>query len=117
MNIKAMAGTPPRPDPSKPGLGIPIKIRFDEPLQVDPDKIDEDKVEPGTRRMRLTKAMLGKYGYTDGCDGCRVQKAGLAQPGHPHSEACRSRIEAAMAKDDQGKEKLRKVAHFTKNLL
>ena len=43
------------------------------------------------RRMMITQAMLTRYGYTEGCEGCRYKRAGLPSS-RMHSEKCRSRI-------------------------
>ena len=48
--------------------------------------------------------MLEKYGYTRGCEGCWIKRAGLSEP-RSHSEACRARILEAMDGDEEGKEK------------
>ena len=38
--------------------------------------------------------MPRKYGYTEGCEGCRAKAAGMTQK--PQGEACRKRIEQAL---------------------
>ena len=50
--------------------------------------------------------MLQKYGYTEGCEGCRAKAAGMTQK--PHGEACRKRIEQALDGDEAGRELRRK---------
>ena len=62
--IKNMQGTPQQPDPTRPGVGIPIKVRFSEPAHVD-EAIPKQlaRQEQGPRRMRI---MLEKYGFTFG---------------------------------------------------
>ena len=58
------------------------------------------------RRMKITESMLQKYGYTEGCEGCRAKAAGMTQK--PHGEACRKRIEQALDGDAAGRELRRK---------
>ena len=83
-------------------MSIPTRITFDPPEENDPDPQMPLRREKRTRKFRITPPMLGEYGYTDGCEGCRWQKAGLT--GHRgHSDACRARIEAAMTGDEQGR--------------
>eukprot|EP00971_Amphidinium_carterae_P194208 3853846-Amphidinium_carterae.3 len=47
---------------------------------------------------------LVDHGYTDGCLGCNAARLGW--PPRPHTEACRARIEQAMADTEQGKQRL-----------
>ena len=55
--------------------------------------------------MKLTSRLLERYGYSEGCDGCRFGQAGLAEA-RPHSEQCRARVEEAMAQDEHGRRAL-----------
>ncbi len=57
----------------------------------------------------MTPGVLKKYGYTEGCPGCQYKKAGL-DGSKNHSEGCRERIETELAKEEAGREKLRKQA-------
>ena len=76
--IKNMQDTPRQPDPTRPGVGIPIKVRFSEPAHVD-DAIPNQPAwqEHGPTRMRIMPYMLEKKGFTKGCEGCRHKQAGL----------------------------------------
>ena len=57
-------------------------------------------IEPQSRRLRLQRRDFLRYGYTGGCGGCVHLQSNL--PGsRNHTEACRIRIEEAIAKDDQ----------------
>ena len=49
------------------------------------------------RRVKLGKEEVRKYGLTVGCKGCTQADEGRAVEGH--SEECRTRMEAEMAKD------------------
>ena len=44
------------------------------------------------------KRHLEAYGYTEGCEGCRYQRAGLKEH-RKHNEECRDRIERALQED------------------
>ena len=97
--IKNMQGTPEQPDPTRPGVGIPIKVRFSEPAHVDEAIPNQPaRQEQGPRRMRIMPYMLEKYGFTEGCEGCRHKQAGL-QGARDHSETCRVRIMEAIRQD------------------
>jgi len=107
--IKGMVGTPQQPDPTKPGLKIPIRINFDTAEAGEPVPSELPKNEGPVRRNRMTPRALEKYGYTEGCPGCQCKKAGLDESRN-HSEECRARIEAELDKEEAGREKLRKQA-------
>ena len=104
--ILNMKGTPRQPDPSKPGAGIPTRVSFDSV-----DKQDVDGPEPlragvDIRRMRITPETLEKHGYTEGCEGCRWQKAGLRDEkgrGRGHPEARRRIITEELQEPEEGK--------------
>ena len=108
--IKNLKGTPQQPDPSKPGLNVPIKINFDPPVEgeflASDDGPDESQVRR-IRRMRITQDMLNKYGYTEGCDGCRYKRAGFREH-REHNPECRARIDKAMHEDEVDKDKWEK---------
>ena len=103
--IKAMKGTPQQPDPKKPGLIIPSSVRFEE--KDDDEEVEDETVEREVirRRIRLSKKTRSKYGYTEDCEGCRAQKAGLVP--RNHSETCRSRVSEEMKKTEEGARKIR----------
>ncbi len=64
---------------------------------------------PLPRRFRLTKQILHKYGFTEGCEQCtHVQAFGEYKQGLQHAEQCRRRILEAMAKTPEGLAKLNK---------
>ena len=48
--------------------------------------------------------MLQKYGYTEGCDGCRYKHAGMREA-RPHTKVCRRRIGEAMMGDEMDRRK------------
>ena len=98
--VKEMTGTPQRPDLKKPGMQIPVSITFGEGEEEDGEKTRTREEE--IRRMRITQAHLDEYGYTDGCDGCRFKRAGLAG-GRAHSERCRKRIMEELEKTEAGR--------------
>ena len=58
--ILAITGTPAQPDPSKDGIEIPIRIRFD--TAEEGEVIETRQKEEEIRRMRITQEVLGKYG-------------------------------------------------------
>ena len=50
------------------------------------------------QRVRIRRADLRQYGFTDACPGCNASAKGLKPVGH--SEECRTRIEAKMLEDE-----------------
>ena len=102
--VRALRGTPQQPDPSRPGLHIPIRVHFD-PVPGGGGLSNPPGPGPDSRqirRMKITPAMLAKYGYTDNCEGCRYKEAGF-DDSRNHTEACRARIEKALDGDEHGR--------------
>ena len=57
------------------------------------------------RRLYINKADIRKLALTEGCLGCRSFADGKRAQGH--SEGCRARLEAEIAKTDEGRVRLR----------
>ena len=99
--VKNMKGTPSQPDPNKPGLTIPVRVRFD-PIAADIPVEELGDHEVVSRRERITPKTLETYRYTKGCDGCLYKRAGLGESKN-HSEACRRRIQE-LRQSDRGQD-------------
>ena len=56
------------------------------------------------RRLYIGKADLMNHGLTEGCLGCRCLAEGMRAQGH--SEGCRARLEAEIAKTEEGRARL-----------
>ena len=84
-----------------PFLEVDLDKSIDLPT---PAKVVEDAMP---RRVYITRATLSKFGMTDGCLGCTASAMGGT--GHPHSEACRARIERAMREDPDQRLKLKET--------
>ena len=77
------------------------------PAAGDPDAPIPPCTEPGqiARRAKLTKQDFEKYGYTEGCIGCRhTERHGKTNYGH--NELCRRRIEGELKKDESGRQRV-----------
>ena len=105
--VREIRGTPQQPDPTKAGVAIPLRVNFDPPVDSTPLESRPLRQEKGMRRMMITGKLLEKYGYTEGCEGCKCKRSGMTDVRSDHTEACRARIEAAMEDEDEGKEKRR----------
>ena len=68
--ILDMRGTPQRPDPSKPGLHIPVRIRMDPDVPVQMPASRPARKEEGPRSAYLSRDDFKRYGFTEGCEGC-----------------------------------------------
>ena len=96
-----MKGTPKQPDPSRPGIHIPIKMQMigpehvEEPVAV--EAAPSEAVIP--RRFRIMTDMLAAYGCSTGCAGCRQKRSGFAGA-RDHTDACRRRIGEAIRADN-----------------
>ena len=56
------------------------------------------------RRLYISKSDIMKHGLTEGCLGCRCLAEGKRAQGH--SEGCRTRLEAEIAKTEEGRTRL-----------
>ena len=56
------------------------------------------------RCLYMSKADIMKHGLTEGCRGCRCGAEGKRAQGH--SEGCRARLEAEIAKTEEGRARL-----------
>jgi len=77
-------------------------VRFDGPAEAEVESTLPARREAGMRRMRITPDLLRKYGYTEGCEGCRYKRAGLSEK-RGHSERCRNRINDVVDADEEEK--------------
>ena len=102
--LQEMKGTPQQPDPSRPGLAIPIKVNIDPPHEESPAPAEGPVDECDRQIRRITGVMLQKYGYTEGCDGCRYKRAGMREA-PSHAEVCRRRMGEAMMEDETDRRK------------
>lgn len=100
-----MAGTPSQPDPSKPGVTIPIKISTPSCEDIPLDEVVLPKEPEAPRRVYIKQVHLQQYGYTSNCEACKRMRAGGMKVGgaKPHTEECRKRTEAEMEKDKEGR--------------
>ena len=102
--IKGVTGTPGYPVGGGPMGRIPIRVNFEPAAQEEPEATIPRRREEAPRR---TYVKPSKYGYTEGCEGCRRAQAGRGAVGpRTHSEACRKRVQEEMEKDERGKERL-----------
>ena len=106
--IREMQGTPKQPDPTKPGGRIPVRVNFEDDEQANDNQCEQIQIKNAMqiRRLKITQAMLIRYGYTEGCEGCGRKRANL--PSRKHSEACRERLVGELNKDEEGRKMLEK---------
>ena len=119
--LRDIRGEPIQPVPGVSGEHIPINIRSDgkgaDKEDQDIDEEQEDKEITGevnvprepenkVRKMRVRKQDVEKYGFTQGCPGCRK----LSIPGSTghvvHNDECRQRVQKEMEADEEGKLRL-----------
>ena len=105
--INELRGVPWRPTYNSDDPEIPVVIAA-EPEEADdfpevqrPERRQSDKRPPS---LYIKKADLIKYGYTKGCKGCNAARGNLRAVGH--SEACRIRIEQAIAQDAEDRDRI-----------
>ena len=95
---------PQRPDPTKLGLSIPVKIRLEPNVKIGMPITRPTRKEEGPRAAYLSKEDFRKYGFTEGCDGCGRLAAGMAS--RPHTSKCRTRMKEEMKKTPDGRKRL-----------
>ena len=100
--ILDMKGTPQRPDPTKPGLSIPVQIRLEPELPFSLPAMVPARSEEGPRRPYIMKRRFDEHGYTEGCDECGSSAAGLKKK-RSHNDRCRSRLYEEIKKTVEGR--------------
>ena len=103
--VSSVKGTPWNPVPGVDPEALEAAVRV--PLA--PEEATQPvtpPTEPGlmARRTRLIKKDFMKHGFTSGCKGCEAIEKDL--PSQNHSSLCRSRIEAEISKDPEGRERI-----------
>ena len=88
--IVDMKSTPQRPDPTKPGLHIPVRIRIEPEVPFDMPVMRPARDEDGPRRAYIMKRHYEEHGYAEGCEGCARLSEGMR--GIPHSNVCIERM-------------------------
>lgn len=80
---------------------LPAEVLIKTDKEVGKDLPGPVKRTAEVHRVHITKEDLEKrYGYSVNCPGCDAARHGRKAVGH--SEACRQRVEEAMAKDPDG---------------
>ncbi len=93
-------GAPQRPDPSKPGLHIPVRIRVEPEVPFEMPAMRPARNEEAPRRAYVMKRHYVEHGYTEGCEGCSRLSAGMRP--RPHSNACRERMYRDLKGTEEG---------------
>ena len=60
-----------------------------------------DPSRPIPRTVYITRAMLERHGYSEGCHRCNAMRCGQTYGTGGHSGDCRRRMEAAFAQDEE----------------
>ena len=117
--ILDMKGTTQRPDPSTPGLSIPVKIRLEPDVKVDMPISRPARKKEGPRDVYLSRGDFETYRYTEGCEGCSRLTAGMAP--RPHTAKCRLRMKDDMEITPEGRKRLeeadRKIHEYLESKL
>ena len=108
--IEGIKGTPQKPDPKIEDRQLHPAIQVEVTASGVDVKMPEttDEVQHAIKRLKITKQILDnpKVGYTKGCPGCNGLRYGTAKANH--SDACRKRVEDALAQTTEGSEVLQK---------
>ena len=76
----------------------PARLRPEEPVEIDEPFVP--------RNMKITKAIINKFGYPRRCPRCRALTQGEASTTLAHSRECRERIEQQIRSDSELKQRL-----------
>ena len=99
--IVDMKGGPQRPDPTKPGLHIPVRIRVEPEVPFEMPAMRPARNEWAPRRAYVMKRHYEEYGYTEGCEGCS-RLSGKMKP-RPRNNACRETMYQGLKGPEEGK--------------
>ena len=96
--LQAITGTPWCMVPGREATLVQPLPAIIQPLPIaDAPRLPRPLVEESApRQLYIRKAELDKYGYTPGCPRCEDTRAGK-KTASTHTEACRKKIEAAVA--------------------
>ena len=82
--MEEIRGTPQQPNPEGGGRIIMPQVRFDPPNEQEPVESVPLRKET-VPRMKLKKEYFKKYGWTEGCEGCRVKREGRRSEQREHT--------------------------------
>ena len=107
--VLAVVGTPEEPTPGKVSSQPPISIRVDVESNVPPSEpVPRYEPEATLRAAPVYKKDYERFGYTEGCGGCRGMQSGFDRSTH-HSKSCRQRMERLLKEDAVGRRRLEKA--------
>lgn len=75
--ILEMKRTPQRPDPTKPGLHIPVQKRMGPEVPFSMPAMKPARGEEGPRRPHIMKRRFEDFWYTEECEGCARFSTGM----------------------------------------
>ena len=109
-----MKGTPWQPVPGRDGMEVKSRVVIPSDHKDKAEAVQGEDKEVQTRRLRINKKDIEKFGMTPGCDGCRAANRGA--PARNHNEDCRKRIteelrEIGDQRVEREQEKLESPAH------
>ena len=99
--ILDMKGTPQRPDPTQPGLHIPVQIMLEPEAPFSMPAMQPARAEEGPRRPYIMKRHFEEFGYTEECEGCARLSIGMKSK--PHSSKCRQRMYDELKRTKKGR--------------
>jgi len=97
--VANMKGTPQRMSADLPGEERPVAVDVEPPEEGEPDELKPSR-SGGRRQLYLKKNDFERYGYTEGCEGCRKMKLGRRAP-YPHRRSCRDRLEDHIKENEE----------------
>ena len=107
--LKLIRGTPWKTTPQNEVEGEEVpEFRVVNPGEPQQGQHAEQDGEAMPRRVKITREVLERFGYTSGCPGCNNTRLGRYH--RAHSEQCRERLEEAIREDETTKHRI-EAAH------
>ena len=101
--LEKVQGVPWQMNPGEGAVHRDLQVRWLREEEMEAGRAAAQEEDRKLYRMRLKKEDFIEHGFTEGCPGCQALIGGTTARGH--SEACRTRMEAALTGTEQGRKR------------
>jgi hypothetical protein len=101
--LEKVQGVPWQMNPGEGAVHQDLQVRWLREEELEAGRAAAQDDDRKVYRMRLKREDFLEHGFTEGCPGCQALIGGTAARGH--SEACRTRMEAAVTSTERGKKR------------
>ena len=99
--LEMVQGVPWQMNPGEEVVHRDLQVRWLREEELEAGRVAGQDDDRKVYRMRLKREDFLEHGFTEGCSGCQALIGGTVARGH--SEACRTRMEAAVTSTERGK--------------